>query len=126
MKKLLEHLSSGSVDNTLVTSLSKVFDKKTYPSAPQKKLARCRYCGELYDPKYNTTDSKKLCRLQHQVSRAYNDGSTTGWECNECGESWIREWGYSLDGGDVDEIGYCYEGCDVSVMMIINFNWPMY
>ena len=33
--KLLEYLLSESVDVTLVTSLSKVFDKKTYPSAPQ-------------------------------------------------------------------------------------------
>lgn len=108
--KLLKHLSSGSATDVLITSLGKLFDKKYYPGIERELSTRCRHCGDLYDPNYNNSESKNLCKLQHQVTRAYKDGGTTGWECDECGETWIREWGYSLNGGDIDEIGYCYEG----------------
>lgn len=108
--KLLKHLSSGSANDVLITSLGKVFDKKSYPAIEKKLSTRCRHCGDLYDPNYNNSESKHLCRLQHQVTRAYKDSGTTGWECDKCGETWIREWGYTLNGEDVDEIGYCYEG----------------
>ena len=109
--KLLQNLSLDSAtDTTLITSLAKVFDEQTYPSIQNKLSTQCIHCGDFYDPNYNTLDCKNLCRLEHQVTRAYKDGNTIGWECDECGESWIREWGVTLDGGDIEEIGYCYEG----------------
>ena len=108
--KLLKHLSSGSATDVVITSLGKVFDKKSYPAIEKELSTRCRHCGDLYDPNYNNSESKHLCRLQHQVTRAYKDSGTTGWECDKCGETWIREWGYTLSGEHIDEIGYCYEG----------------
>lgn len=89
--KLLQNLSLGSATDTLITSLAKVFDEQTYPSIENELSTQCIHCGNFYDPNYNTLDCKNLCRLEYQVTRAYKDGNTTGWECDECGESWIRE-----------------------------------
>lgn len=79
-------------------------------------------CGKSSSPSSLGPVEKERRRLQHvfqQVSeeKIVNklltnlslDSATTGWECDECGESWFLEWEYTLD-GDVDEIGYCYEG----------------
>ena len=109
--KLLNHLSSGSVTNDLITSLGELFDNKTYPAIEQEPSnRRCRHCGGFYNPNYHNSNSKNLCKLQYRVTRAYKNSDTTGWECDECGETWIREWGYTLKGEDTDEIGYCYKG----------------
>ena len=44
------------------------------------------------------------------MERASPDVCGTGWEYEKCGHMWVREYGYSLDGDDIHDIGYCYEG----------------
>ena len=107
--KLLKHLSSGRANAALVTSLGIVFNKPTYPPPPNK-LSTCTRCGKPYDPKYNSLDyCKNVCKVEHQVTRGCRSGGTTWWECDKCGQQWVREWDDPMD-GDGNEIGWCYEG----------------
>ena len=41
------------------------------------------------------------------MERASKDVGCLSWECNRCGERWVREWGDTVEGED---IGYSYEG----------------
>ena len=105
--RLLEQLSSGIANATLIESLGQVYDKNTYPPPP-KKLATCTRCGDPYDPQYNIlSESKNRCQLEHQITQGCKSGNTTWWECDRCGQEWVREWDNTMEGEDV---GWCYEG----------------
>lgn len=50
--------------------------------------------------------SASKCRQKHDVKRTSEDIRGTGWECSECGETWVHEEFYCAD---ADDIGYCFE-----------------
>ena len=111
--KIKSQLESESLitNSGLIVSLAKLFKKSHWPGpASPNELEHCADCSETYDPRYNDDNLRNLCRVQHEVERASKDVGCSAWECERCGERWVREWGDTVDGGDTHDIGYCYEG----------------
>lgn len=105
--KIKKKISSSEKNAELIASLSELFDKTTYPPRSAKLLI-CIDCGKQFDPLYNFSSD---CKVLHQITRAWTSGNETAYECDECEQTWIREWDDTLCGDDVDEVGYCFEGC---------------
>ena len=106
---IIDKLKTALLTDTcegLVASLSAVFDEAAFP--PPGKKIHCTDCGELFDANYNQSSS---CRVLHNITCAWRSGNEKGYECERCEERWTREWDDVVTEDDVDEIGYCFEGC---------------
>ena len=89
---------SAMTNSRLIIALSKLFEKSQWPGPSSKELVRCGNCSELYDPRNNDNYLRNPCKLKHEVERASKDVGCSSWECEKCGERWVREWGDTVEG----------------------------